>query len=43
MITKLLIIGFSALCVIGLGIFFYEKKHAIEVDPKEPFLWDDYK
>lgn len=27
---------------LSLGLFFYEIKHAIEVDPKEPFFYGDY-
>ncbi len=27
---------------LSLGFFFYEIKHAKEVDPKEPFVYGDY-
>ena len=28
--------------VLSLGLFFYEIKHAKEVNPKEPFIYGDY-
>ena len=28
---------------LGIILFIHEIKHAKEVDPKEPFLWDDLK
>ena len=35
-----IIIGFMV--ALSLGFFFYEIKHAKEVDPKEPFIYGDY-
>jgi len=35
-----IIIG--TMVVLSLGFFFYEIKHAKEIDPKEPFIYGDY-
>lgn len=32
----------GTMVVLSLGFFFYEIKHAEEVDPKEPFIYGDY-
>lgn len=32
---------FGAICIIGLIAFFISIKGAKEVDPNEPFLWDE--
>jgi hypothetical protein len=42
MITKIIIVGIVVMFMLCLCIFYYEIKHAPTIDPKEPFLWDDY-
>ena len=42
MFTKIILLIIITIVVIGIYALLYEIKHAKEVSPKEPFLWDDY-
>jgi len=39
---KITLLTFITVAVVILYAFWHEVRNAKEVDPKEPFLWDDY-
>ena len=39
---KIVIIVFLVLSFISLCAFIHAIKHAVEIDPKEPFIYGDY-
>lgn len=39
---NIIFIIIGLMVVLSLGFFFYEIKHAKEIDPKEPFIYGDY-
>ena len=42
MFTKIILPIIITIVAVGIYALLYEIKHAKEVNPKEPFLWDDY-
>lgn len=39
-----IVLGIFAFCfIVSVAILTHETKHAVEIDDKEPFLWDEKK